>query len=356
MSDTILNTFEVLIEIIMPQAHSLKKFNTFGVEASCDQFFRFHHERDIQDWLAGLPIPKEKFFVLGGGSNLLLLNHIPLTFMQADIQGIRYEDKGESVIVHAGAGVNWHELVMDTLDKGYSGLENLSLIPGNVGAAPIQNIGAYGVELEQRFVSLRAVDLYSGACKTFLHDDCQFGYRDSIFKRELRGQYVITEVQLKLDKKPELVLTYGPLKVLSKQKQVLTAKDVSNEVIRVRQSKLPDPEKLGNAGSFFKNPVVNQQQYNNLKIRYPDLVAYPVGNDAFKLAAGWLIDKAGLKGYRHGDAGVHQQQALVLVNHGNATGEDILNLAAYVRDTVKTEFDVELEPEVWIIGEQQVFS
>ncbi|WP_223671327.1 UDP-N-acetylmuramate dehydrogenase [Kangiella shandongensis] len=340
----------------MPQAHSLKAFNTFGVDASCDQLFRFHHERDIQDWLAGMPIPVDKFFVLGGGSNLLLLGHIPLTFLQPDIQGIEYEERGEEVIVTAGAGVNWHELVMDTLDKGYCGLENLSLIPGNVGAAPIQNIGAYGVELEQRFVALHAVDLFSGEKKIFRHGDCQFGYRDSIFKRELRGRYIITRVQLRLNKKPQLVLTYGPLKALADSADKLTAKDVSDEVIRIRQSKLPDPQELGNAGSFFKNPIVSHEQYLKLKEAHPKIAAYPMNNASVKLAAGWLIDQAGLKGYRQGDAGVHQQQALVLVNHGKAAGKDILNLAAYVRDTVKAKFGVELEPEVWIIGQQQVFQ
>ena len=335
-------------------AQSLKAFNTFGVEASCDQLFRFQSERDIQEWLAGLPIPPEKFFVLGGGSNLLLIDHIPLTFLQADIQGIEYKEEGDDIFVTVGAGVNWHELVLDTLEQGYSGLENLSLIPGNVGASPIQNIGAYGVELEQLFVSLNAIDLYSGEKKLFRHADCQFGYRDSIFKRELRGKFMITEVTLRLSKRPQLVLTYGPLKELSEKKDV-TAKDVSDEVIRIRQSKLPDPDKLGNAGSFFKNPVVALAEYEALKATFPDMVAYPVNDNQMKLAAGWLIDQAGLKGYRQGDAGVHQQQALVMVNHGSATGQAILRLAGDVRDKVFDKFGVRLEPEVWIIGQQDIF-
>ena len=335
-------------------AQSLKAFNTFGVEASCDQLFRFQSERDIQEWLAGLPIPPEKFFVLGGGSNLLLIDHIPLTFLQADIQGIEYKEEGDDIFVTVGAGVNWHELVLDMLEQGYSGLENLSLIPGNVGASPIQNIGAYGVELEQLFVSLNAIDLYSGEKKLFRHADCQFGYRDSIFKRELRGKFMITEVTLRLSKRPQLVLTYGPLKELSEKKDV-TAKDVSDEVIRIRQSKLPDPDKLGNAGSFFKNPVVALAEYEALKATFPDMVAYPVNDNQMKLAAGWLIDQAGLKGFRQGDAGVHQQQALVMVNHGSATGQEILRLAGDVRDKVFDKFGVRLEPEVWIIGQQDIF-
>jgi UDP-N-acetylmuramate dehydrogenase len=335
-------------------AQSLAAFNTFGVEASCDQLFRFQSEREIQDWLAGLSVSSSKFFVLGGGSNLLLLDHIALTFLQADIQGITYQEQGDEVIVTAGAGVNWHELVLDTLDKGYAGLENLSLIPGNVGASPIQNIGAYGVELEQRFVSLNAIDLYSGEKRVFYYDDCQFGYRDSIFKGELRGKYIITEVKLRLFKLPKLVLTYGPLKALAEEEN-LSPKKVSEEVIKIRQSKLPDPKQLGNAGSFFKNPIVTIAEYERLKRRKPDVVAYPVDELHMKLAAGWLIDQAGLKGYRDGDAGVHQQQALVMVNYGGATGQDILNLAGYVRDRVEEQFGVCLEPEVWIIGQQDVF-
>lgn len=349
----------------MPQAQSLTTFNTFGIEASCDNLFRFSSERAIQDWLAGMPIspenPPEKFFVLGGGSNLLLLGHIPLTFLQADIQGIDYQEddyqgNGDEVTVTVGAGVNWHQLVLDSLEQGYSGLENLSLIPGNVGASPIQNIGAYGVELEQRFISLNAIDLYSGEKRVFTYDDCQFGYRDSIFKNELRGRYMITQVRLKLSKTPQLVLTYGPLKELAENSHELTAKDVSDAVIKIRHSKLPDPEQLGNAGSFFKNPVVEQHQFQELQQKFPEIVGYTVNDGCVKLAAGWLIDQAGLKGYRQGNAGMHQQQALVLVNHGNATGADIIQLAGHVRDTVYEKFAVRLEPEVWIIGEQDVFN
>jgi len=337
-------------------AQPLTALNTFGVEATCDNLFRFTSEQDIQDWLAGMPIAPEKFFVLGGGSNLLLLGHIPLTFLKADITGITYENSGDQVLVTAGAGVNWHDLVLDSLEQGYSGLENLSLIPGNVGAAPIQNIGAYGVELEQLFVSLNAVDLYSGEKVVFEHKDCEFGYRNSVFKNRCKGQYLITEVTLKLNISPKLVLTYGPLKALSDNTDNLTAKDVSDEVIRIRQSKLPDPETLGNAGSFFKNPVISNHQYNQLKSDYPELVAYAVDDSHMKLAAGWLIDQCGLKGYRQGDAGVHQQQALVMVNHGNASGRELLELAAHVRDTVLERFGVKLEPEVWIIGEQDIFT
>ncbi|GAA4362044.1 UDP-N-acetylmuramate dehydrogenase [Kangiella marina] len=336
-------------------AQSLAAFNTFGVEATCDNLFRFTSEQEIQDWLAGMPIPPKEFFVLGGGSNLLLLGHVPLTFLKADIQGVDYQESGDEVLVTAGAGVNWHDLVLDSIDKGYAGLENLSLIPGNVGAAPIQNIGAYGVELEQLFVSLNAVDLFSGEKRVFEHEACEFAYRDSVFKQRHRGQYMITSVTLRLRKKPELVLTYGPLSALKDRCDELTPADVSNEVIRIRQSKLPDPQKLGNAGSFFKNPVISKKAFKRLQTNYPEVVAYPVDDSHMKLAAGWLIDQCGLKGYRQGDAGVHQQQALVLVNHGDASGRDIVQLAGHVRDTVLAKFEVRLEPEVWIIGEQDIF-
>jgi len=337
---------------------SLKPFNTFGVEATCDELISFNDEQSIQNWLKAEKPALDSLFILGGGSNLLLLGHSPLTFLQANIKGIEYcEQKSDNdVLVTAGAGVNWHQLVLDSLDQGYSGLENLSLIPGNVGAAPIQNIGAYGVELQDLFVSLRAIELATGKLKEFAGEDCQFGYRNSIFKKELRGRFVITQVTLRLSKKLQPNIEYGPLKQLFNDEPVVTAKQVSNAVIAIRQSKLPDPAQLGNAGSFFKNPVVTEEQYQTLLDAFPELVAYPVGSGHYKIAAGWLIEKAGLKGYREGEAGVHEKQALVLVNYGHASGQDILQVAKQVRDKVLELFGIKLEPEVWIIGEQQIFS
>lgn len=337
---------------------SLKPYNTFGVEATCDELISFNDEQSIQNWLKAEKPALDSLFILGGGSNLLLLGHIPLTFLQANIQGIEYceQESDNDVLVTAGAGVNWHQLVLDSLDQGYSGLENLSLIPGNVGAAPIQNIGAYGVELQDLFVSLRAIELATGKLKEFAGEDCQFGYRDSIFKQGLRGRFVITQVTLRISKKFQPNIEYGPLKQLFADESVVTAKQVSNAVISIRQSKLPDPTELGNAGSFFKNPVVTEEQYQTLQDAFPGLVAYAVGHDHYKIAAGWLIEKAGLKGIREGDAGVHEKQALVLVNYGQASGEDILQVAEQVRDKVLELFGVKLEPEVWIIGEQQIFS
>lgn len=336
---------------------SLKPFNTFGIEATCNELLSFNDEQAIRDWLVQSQPDTDSLFILGGGSNLLLLDHIDLTFIQPNIQGIAYQEKegSDEVLVTAGAGMNWHELVLDTLTKGYSGLENLSLIPGNVGAAPIQNIGAYGVEFKDCFVSLRAVELTSGDVREFSAADCQFGYRDSIFKNSLKGRYVITQVTLRLSKALQPHIDYAPLKQLLADKTEITAKTISQAVIAIRQIKLPDPVKLGNAGSFFKNPVVTVEQYETLKDAFAELVAYQIDNEHYKLAAGWLIEQAGLKGYRQGDAGVHEKQALVLVNYGRATGQDILNIAKHVRDKVLELFGVELEPEVWIIGKQKIF-
>lgn len=233
---------------------SLKPFNTFGIEATCNELLCFNDEQAIRDWLVQSQADTDSLFILGGGSNLLLLDHIDLTFIQPNIQGIAYQEKegNDEVLVTAGAGMNWHELVLDTLTKGYSGLENLSLIPGNVGAAPIQNIGAYGVELKDCFVSLRAVELTSGDVREFSAADCQFGYRDSIFKNSLKGRYVITQVTLRLSKAMQPHIDYAPLKQLLADKTEITAKTISQAVIAIRQSKLPDPVKLGNAGSFLK--------------------------------------------------------------------------------------------------------
>lgn len=336
---------------------SLKPFNTFGVEATCNELLSFNNEQAIQAWLVQNQPAIDSMFILGGGSNLLLLGHIDLTFLQPNIQGISYQEQegSDEVLVTAGAGVNWHELVLDTLKHGYCGLENLSLIPGNVGAAPIQNIGAYGVELKDCFVTLRAVELISGKVREFSAVDCQFGYRDSIFKNSLKGRYVITQVTLRLSKQLQPHIDYAPLKQILADKSEITAQSISQAVIGIRQSKLPDPAQLGNAGSFFKNPVVTIEQYQMLQVAFPEIVAYQIDNKHYKLAAGWLIEQAGLKGYRQGDAGVHEKQALVLVNYGRATGQDILKLAKHVRDKVLELFGVKLEPEVWIIGEQKIF-
>ena len=337
----------------MKSHYSLKALNSFAIEASGKDFIRFTSEAEIQTWLADHKQDADEFFVIGGGSNLLLIGHVPFVLLQADIQGVEYQQNDDEVFVTAGAGVNWHQLVMDTLDKGYFGLENLSLIPGNVGAAPIQNIGAYGVELKDLFVELTAIELATGDKVTFSHQECDFAYRYSIFKGSLKGQYIISSVTLRLSKTPNLKLDYGPIrKELSHiEESQITPKDVSDAVIKIRSSKLPNPNELGNAGSFFKNPIISAAAYEQLKQQFPEVVAFAIEDGRYKVAAGWMIDQAGLKGYRLGDAGVHKDQALVLVNYGDASGQDILNLARFVAKTVYEKFNVTIEPEVWILGE-----
>lgn len=343
--------------------HSLSDLNSFGLDASCREFYRFSCEAKLSDWLRNRNLSDDELLVLGGGSNLLLLGHIDKVFIQPAIAGICYQEKGDDVLVTAGAGVNWHDLVLDSLQQGYAGLENLALIPGTVGAAPIQNIGAYGVELKDRFVSLEAIRRNDGKKVTFSKEQCQFGYRNSVFKTTYKNQFVITKVTLSLCSKnaaQHLNIDYGAIgdqlaesgygEINSGKK--ITPKAVAEAVIAIRQSKLPDPSELGNAGSFFKNPVVTKEQYQIIKKEHPNLVAYELAHGDYKLAAGWLIDQAGLKGFREGDAGVHKQQALVLVNYGNATGLDILALARKVQSVIFDKFHVALEPEVWIVGDQ----
>ncbi len=337
----------------------LKSFNTFGVKASCREKLDFARAEDISHWVKTAGIAPEEILVVGGGSNLLFVNHTDLTLLSPCLTGRQYHDeKYNTIKVTVGAGENWHQLVKDTLAKNYTGLENLSLIPGNVGAAPIQNIGAYGVELADRFDSLEAVDLVSGEVRHFSRAECQFGYRDSIFKGKYRNRFVITRVTLHLDRQPHFVLDYGNLRARLAEVPAdeLTGLQVSEAVCEERRSKLPDPARLGNAGSFFKNPVVSAGIHTDLRQRFPDLVAFPLESGDFKLAAGWLIEKAGLKGFRQGDAGVHEKQALVLVNYGDASGKDILALARRVQESVNGKFGVLLEPEVRIIGDQHALA
>lgn len=326
---------------------------TFGVPlralsvTSCDSVMAIQH--NLQD----LP---QSTYILGGGSNILPVGYLNAHVIKPDLQGIRYEHTGDSVLVTAGAGVVWHDLVLDTLAQGYSGLENLSLIPGSVGAAPIQNIGAYGVELSERLVEVEVLDIQSRQILMLSNEECEFDYRDSIFKHELKGRVIVTHVTLKLDREPQFNLTYGALgNAVACLNDNPTATDVSNAVIQIRRSKLPDPELLGNAGSFFKNPLVSSEQYNQLKLEFPGMVAY-IQDDGFKLAAGWLVEQCGLKGYRHGDAGVHDKQALVIVNHGKARAEELLSVAAKVQHNVFDKFGVRLTPEVQIIGDSELIE
>ena len=330
---------------------SLKEYNTFGINVKAKTFVSVSSIPELKEFLQHNYA--EDLFILGGGSNMLLTSDIERTVIHIALKGkeIISED-AEEVIVKVYAGENWHQFVLWTIDHDFGGLENLSLIPGNVGTAPIQNIGAYGIELKDHFQSCKAINIQTLEERVFELQDIGFGYRDSVFKNELKGRYIITSVNFKLSKtNHRLNLDYGTIKQELQQNKIdaPSIKDVSEAVIRIRQSKLPDPRKIGNSGSFFKNPVIQKDFYDELKLKFPEMPSYPVSEDLVKVPAGWLIDQAGLKGFREGDAGVHKNQALVLVNYGNASGNDILELSQKVIDVVKQKYEIELEPEVNII-------
>jgi len=287
--------------------------------------------------------------VLGGGSNILFTQDFPGVVIKISIPGIHKVDEDENhVWLRIGAGENWHQLVLYCLQNGYGGIENLSLIPGTVGAAPLQNIGAYGVELRDVFDQLSAVRINDQATEIFSHQQCQFGYRDSIFKTQLKNQYIITTVSLRLNKKPVLHTDYGGLKQTLQNMQIeqLSIKAVSDAVIKIRTEKLPDPKKIGNAGSFFKNPIIDSQQLAFLLKKFPEMPHFTTETEHYKIPAAWLIEQCGWKGYRIGNAGVHVQHALVLVNYGNERGGVIKKLAEDIQKSVKEKFAVELTPEV----------
>jgi len=292
---------------------------------------------------AGLPL-----LVLGEGSNIVLVDDFPGVVLKLAIRGLSIiKESADSVWLEVGAGENWHRLVQWSLSEGYCGLENLSLIPGSVGAAPIQNIGAYGVELKQVFESLQAIDRNTGEQLTFELASCGFAYRDSVFKQALKDRYVITRLTLRLSKQQRLHTGYGAIEaeLHNMGLQEFDAADVSRAVCNIRRSKSPDPEEIGNAGSFFKNPVIDKVQFGALKRRFPNIVAFPDPEDRIKLAAAWLIERCGWKGYRQGDIGVHSHQALVLVNYGAGHGSEILDLAHRIKGSVSDKFGIELEIE-----------
>lgn len=330
---------------------SLKKYNTFGIDAKARHFTSVSGTDELLEILRNPGYPDK--FVLGGGSNILLTGDINALVIHMNIRGISVIHENENyVFVQAGAGENWHKFVLWTLERGYGGLENLSLIPGNVGTAPIQNIGAYGVELKDVFKECKAVEIASGNIKTFSSEDCSFGYRDSVFKREAKGKYIITNVTVKLTKDKHNIRTdYGAIRSRLGELgiEAPTIRDISNAVIFIRRDKLPDPEKIGNSGSFFKNPVIPVEDFEKLELQYPEIPHYPVSDSHVKVPAGWLIEQCGFKGRRFGDAGIHAKQALVLVNYGNATGKEIWKLAQAIRETVHEKFGISIEPEVNIL-------
>jgi len=331
---------------------SLKNFNTFGVDANARYFVEISHPDELTElfldpqWKAG------KTLVLGGGSNMLLVNDFDGLVIRINIRGIEHRLSHNDVFVEAGAGEVWNDLVNYCVIRGYAGLENLSLIPGSVGASPVQNIGAYGVELQEVFHSCRAFDVATGTFKIFSKEDCRFGYRDSIFKNELKDKYIITTVKFTLSLIPKLNLSYGAIEqeLTSRGISSPTIQDVSKVVAHIRVSKLPDPSTIGNAGSFFKNPVISPDQFSGIEANFPDVVHYPAANGEIKLAAGWLIEACGWKGKVVGHTGTWKNQALVLVNHGGATGQEVYEFSSKIVDSVYAKFGITLRREVNIIS------
>ncbi len=332
---------------------NLKPFNTFGLSAEARYFVEIFSENELIDFLQNHPWAQHRILPLSGGSNMLLTQNYAGVVLKISLMGMEVaQEKEDHVLVNIAAGENWHHFVLWSISKNLGGVENLSLIPGNVGTAPIQNIGAYGVELKDVFHSLRCVEIKTGKVKVFTKDECEFGYRDSIFKRHQKGKYIITQVTLALKKAPhQLKLKYGAIaQQLTKMGiENPSIKEVSDAVIAIRESKLPDPKKIGNSGSFFKNPVIKNEEFIVLKEKFPEAVGYPNGAHHTKVAAGWLIEKAGWKGYRKGDAGVHKNQALVLVNYGNASGKEIQELSSKIQESIAEIFGVNLEAEVNIL-------
>jgi UDP-N-acetylmuramate dehydrogenase len=334
---------------------SLLPYNSFGIDASARHFASFSNEDQLEELLLTIqksPITDQKLLILGGGSNILLAHDFGGWVLKNEIMGIEelHEDI-EFVYVKVGAGENWHEFVQHCISRNWAGLENLSLIPGNVGASPMQNIGAYGVELRDLFWDLEAYHLIDRKVHTFTETDCEFGYRESVFKNKFRNQFAILSVTFRLRKHPIFHTSYGAITQELEKMGVhtLSIQAISKAVIQIRQSKLPDPKQIGNAGSFFKNPIVSKEKYQKLQSSFPDIIAYPSLGDDVKLAAGWMIENCGWKGFRNGDAGCHSKQALVLVNYGTATGAEILALSKEITDSVAFKFGIILEKEVNII-------
>jgi UDP-N-acetylmuramate dehydrogenase len=326
---------------------SLKPFNSFGVDVRAQLFAQAHSDADVREALAYSAAHEVPLLVIGGGSNLLLTADIPALVLRMATRGIRVlSDNSSQVVIEAEAGEPWHPFVQWTLAQGLSGLENLSLIPGTVGAAPMQNIGAYGVEIKDVFAGLTALDRQTGELRDFTLAECNFAYRDSLFKQQV-GRWLILRVRFALNRVEHLHLEYGPVRQRLTEQGIdhPTATDVSQAICSIRNEKLPDPAVLGNAGSFFKNPLVSAVLADEIRLAHPGLVGYPQADGRVKLAAGWLIEQAGWKGFRDGDAGVHRLQSLVLVNYGTATGLELLKLAQRIQRDIAERFNVELEME-----------
>ena len=333
------------------QHFSLKNYNTFGIEAFAKQFVSVHSSIELAMILK--QFSNEKKFVLGGGSNMLLTQDIDALVIHLDIKGKKIvQEDADFVWVEGQAGENWHEFVLWTIENNFGGLENMSLIPGNVGTTPIQNIGAYGTEIKDTFVSCEAMRIDTQEITTFDNKSCHFGYRESVFKNEVKDQYIITSVVFKLTKRNHKInISYGDINAELAKNNITnpTLKDVSNAVIAIRKSKLPDPKELGNSGSFFKNPIVSKKAFEAIHAKFPEMKYYDVSETEVKVPAGWLIEQAGFKGKRFGDAGIHKNQALVLVNYGNATGQEILTISKTIQETILSTFGILIETEVNVI-------
>lgn len=331
--------------------YNLKNNNTFGITANCKRFIIIESEKDIVDYFENHNDGRS-YFILGGGSNILLKNDLDIDVLSIEIRGIKIvDDESSTISIEVNAGENWHEFVQMTVDQQYYGLENLALIPGNVGTAPIQNIGAYGVEQENYMLSLRGFNIETNKYELYFKEDCEFGYRSSLFKNDLKGKFIITSVTYKLNKFESPNLTYAELdNYLVKNKLKPNAKNIFDSVVKIRQSKLPNTNVLGNSGSFFKNPIISKEKFDDLLMNNPNLKGYPESGGMVKISAGWLIEQSGLKGYRLKDAGIYSEHALILVNHGNSTGKEIWELAQFVISQVNDKFGIELEPEVNVVG------
>ncbi len=335
--------------MIKKENSSLQPYNTFGIDVNADGLFTIETVDELRDVLQDESLKNQSKLILGGGSNILFTQPVKGVVLLNRLKGIEIlMEDDEYVYVQVGAGVVWHQFVLWAVEKGFGGIENLSLIPGSVGAGPMQNIGAYGVELKDSFYELEAMNLSTLEIQKFTAEDCKFGYRESVFKNELKNQYFITSVSFRLTKHPQLNTSYGAISTELAARGVITptVKDVSDAVISIRQSKLPDPKILGNSGSFFKNPEITKEHFEKLQQQHPNVVAYPTSTSNMKLAAGWMIEQCGWKGKIVGNTGSHKDQALVLVNYGGATGSEVYQLALDIKKSVFDKFGVEINPEV----------
>ncbi|CAI8166383.1 MAG: UDP-N-acetylenolpyruvoylglucosamine reductase [Crocinitomicaceae bacterium] len=332
--------------------YPLLKLNTFGVDVKAKYFTSINTINELIEVTNTNVFKDLELLILGGGSNILFTKDFDGLVILNNIKGKEIIDQNQqSIFLKIGAGENWHELVMYCVDNGWGGIENLSLIPGNTGTAPMQNIGAYGVEIKETFIELEALEISSGKIVKFNNSDCEFGYRESVFKNKMKNQYIILNITLELKKNPVLNINYGDVKAILESQNIKNPaiKEVSNAIISIRQSKLPDPKKIGNSGSFFKNPIVSLNQLELIKKKYPNVVNYEINENEFKIAAGWLIERAGWKGKKFNNYGIHEKQALVLVNYGLANGMEIFELSEKIILDIKDKFGITLEREVNII-------